>query len=213
MKQENTQEFDSNQIAKVQSAKKLVEFNDQLAIVKPNKYARIHAGTNEGYTSYPSRIGVKLLDYSNGTGTNTITLTANLKPTSISFLFEIVKRFMLKAADYKWVQQRIHANKTDAKTGFAPVQTLTIERRYKAQDGSVLRNPWKIQIENGQGIPQTTQNGGTQIKPGSYKRDTFAYMMISDEDMFGLFYDTQRYINLWEMAYGIPTIKEMKGKS
>ena len=148
---------------------------------------------------------------SNGTGDKTVTLTANLKPTTVAFLFEMVKRYMYKAADYKWSQQRIHETKTDAQSGLAPVQTLTVERMHKASDGSPQRNPWKIQIENGYGVPQKTQNGGTQIKPKSYQRGSYAFMMISEEDMFCLFHDTQRFIELWEMAYGIKVIKDAKG--
>lgn len=206
----NKTEYESRQIAKVQTAKKLVEFNDQLVVVKPNKYAKVHAGTKEGASRFPSRVGVKILDYSNGTGDKTVTLTANLRPTDVAFLLEMIKKYMQQEKDYKWMQQRIHEVNTNKQTGLAPVQTLTIERQYKTSDGTPRRCPWKIQIENGTGIPQKTQNGGTQIQPKSYQREAFAFMMISDEDMFTLFYDTQRFITLWEQSCAIPVIREAK---
>ncbi len=61
----------SNQICKSQNQKKLVEFVDKLNPAAPDAYAHLHAGWEEGVTKKQySNIGINILDYSNGTGTN-----------------------------------------------------------------------------------------------------------------------------------------------
>ena len=65
--------FVQNSIAVYKTDKKLIEFRDKLNPSMCDNYAELqgHDGTNGANKIY-SNIGVILLDYSNGTGSNTI---------------------------------------------------------------------------------------------------------------------------------------------
>ena len=66
---EDNNGFVNKQITKYQTDKKLIAFTDKLVVAKVNDYATMHS--TGGHKTVPSRIGVKMLDYSNGTGDKT----------------------------------------------------------------------------------------------------------------------------------------------
>ena len=87
---------------------------------------------------------------------------------------------------------------------------MCIKRQCLTKNGEPQRNPWIISIENGVARPEKTSTGGTKINGNSYRKTNFAFIMLSEEDMFKLFWKVERYIQLWELAFAIPVIKEAK---
>ena len=208
MEQENS--FINREIAVVRTQKKLIAFSDKLSMCKRDNYAKIHAESKEGVSSFPSRIGVLIQDYSKGTGEKNNILEANLSPGAIAYIKnQLIEKLSMRNIDYEWKQQRIHEMKID-RNGFAPVQTLCIKRQCLTKKGEPQRNPWIISIENGVARPEKTSTGGTKINGNSYRKTNFAFIMLSEEDMFKLFWKVERYIQLWELAFAIPVIKEAK---
>ena len=63
------------QIYKYQTSKKLLEFTNKLIPADVDSYGNVHSQGGKG--TIPSRIGLTLLDYSNGTGEASVSLSAN----------------------------------------------------------------------------------------------------------------------------------------
>lgn len=79
--------FIQNSIAVYKTDKKLIEFRDKLNPSMCDNYAELqdHDGMNGNNKIY-SNIGVVLLDYSNGTGDNTIQVSVNVRPEDIFWI-------------------------------------------------------------------------------------------------------------------------------
>lgn len=207
---ENKSQYINREIAVVRTQKKLIAFSDKLTVCSINHYAKIHAESKEGVHPFPSRIGILIQDYSKGTGDNNVILEANLSPGSVAYIKnQLVEKLSMRNIDYEWKQQRIHDMKKD-RSGLAPVQTLTIKRQCMTKNGEAQRNPWIISIENGLARSEKTSTGGTKIDGKSYKKTSYAFIMLSEEDMYKLFWKVDRYIQLWELSFAIPVIKEGK---
>lgn len=197
----------SNQIAVSKNAKVLIELLDKLQPVPKEVYAHIHARADQdanGYKRY-SNIGVRLKDYSNGTGQNAITVDANITPEEAVFLLTRVEAGFQA---YKWSQQKIFGNPDQQ--GNSSVTLLSIERIPTTASGEVMNNPWKIECQNGVGQKGTRQNGGTFIQKGTYQKIYSVSTMLSDFDFFRLFYRAKQYIELWESVWGPHLFNEGK---
>lgn len=193
------------QIAKYQTGKKLLETLDKLDIASPEFYAHIHAnGERTERGRKHSLIGLNLLDYSNGTGENTVTVKFNLEPEFICYWFEKVK---IGKKDFSETQEKIIAAAKD-KDGRSPVQKIMINRREKDTQGRPTRYPWYVKIENGTGIAQDTDTGSCVIKSGSWKVENTAFINFSDYDLYKLLRKTVRFIEVWEDWAGYNLLEE-----
>lgn len=188
----------SNQIAKVQNNKQLIELTDKLQPAAPERYAHLHASGEviNGVRTY-SLIGVKLLDYSNGTGNNTVTAKCNITPSTVDYLY--------RHADFQ--QFTFSEMKTFGDGNMATVTTLSIEKYMYTQDNSQInRAPWCIRVGNGTGERVTTQNGGAYVKKGSYTETKSVSIRLSDLDYFKLLFHASHYIRAWETMIAQQTI-------
>ena len=79
----------SDQIVVYKNDKVLVELRDKLKVASVANYAHIHAtGEQTGNgTKRTSLIGILMKDYSKGTKDQAVTVTANVSPEEIRFLF------------------------------------------------------------------------------------------------------------------------------
>ena len=70
----------TNQIAKIQTNKKLIAFYDKLQPAPLTHYAQLHAKgeQNESDFKVNSLIGISIQDYSNGTGQNNTIVSFNI---------------------------------------------------------------------------------------------------------------------------------------
>lgn len=193
-----------NQITKYQTDKKLVEFMDNLVLSNEDNYAKIHNTGGEG--TFPSRIKVTMLDYTNGTGENKVEVFYNLVPSEFKYLYGIVLK---SPSDFRYTLEKINEHKVE--NGVSPVTKITLWRQdeYKGQKKNY---PWQLKIENGTGIADKTENGGTKIKSGSYNKEKEVFINFNDMDMFKQFNAVNDFLTYWEMAYGIPLIKKGKMK-
>ena len=91
----------TNQIAKIQTNKKLIAFYDKLHIAPIEHYAQIHAKgeTDQTNGKVSSLIGISIQDYSNGTGQNNIITQFNLAPEQVQFL---LTRIEVGFQDFEW---------------------------------------------------------------------------------------------------------------
>ena len=84
------------QISKYQTNKKLIELVDKLKATTSENAPHIHAGKCKETTTDGKRliscIGVKLLDYSAGTGDKTISVDANILPEQCEWIYAALWR-------------------------------------------------------------------------------------------------------------------------
>ena len=80
--------------------------------------------------------------------------------------------------------------------------------RIKDRNGNARRYQWCISAENGVGIAQHTQIGGTYCQSGTYQTQRKAYINLNDYDMFRLVNRTARYIQQFENAYCPAVIRQ-----
>lgn len=192
-------DYISNKIAVYKTDKKLVEFRDKLNPSGVLNYAEMHGRKDEQEKVY-SVIGVTLLDYSNGTGNNTVSVNVNVSPEDILWIHTALET---GKPDFELEQTKIFGN-PDQK-GYSQMTKLKIVRAEKDKSGNPRRYPWCIYGENGRGIAQKTGIGGSYCKGGSYVCERKVFLNISDYDMFKLISRVARFINQWENAY-IPAL-------
>lgn len=194
------------QIHKYQTSKKLLEFTNKLVPAEVDYFGNVHSQGGKG--TIPSRIGLTLLDYSNGTGKSSISLSANISPSEVAFLLNLVTR---GDPEVSFIQQKIIAAKK-GNDGRAPVTKLEIVRTTKDKNGNERKLPWFVRITNGSGIPEESASGGQQCKPGSFQKEKEGFINLSDGDMFKALYETNTFIELWQIANVLPVIKEAQKK-
>ncbi len=195
----------SNQIAIYMTNKKLCEFTDKLKAAPVDAYAHMHAQGDElpdGFRAY-STIGVVLQDYSNGKGTKTVRVTANLSPGFFPF---VLSRMQNDLDKFDFHEEKIFGEPDSS--GLSTVTKLSIKRASVGPDGKPRNYPWCIQIENGRGVREQMASGGFHIKSGTYKKAKSVFVNINDLDFFNLIYRTVRYIESWELTYCPKVIRE-----
>ena len=193
------------QIAIYMTNKKLCEFNDKLKAAPVEYYGHLHAQGEkvEGERSQRSCIGIVLQDYSNGTGNNTVRVSANLSP---EFFAYALSRVSLGVELFEFYEEKIFGDPD--KEGKSMVTKVSVKRAPVGQDGKPRNYPWCVIVENGRAIKEGTQTGGVHMKKGSYQKERAVFVNINDYDFFRLMQQTTRYINAWELTNGPKKIRE-----
>ena len=193
------------QIAIYMTNKKLCEFNDKLKAAPIEYYGHLHAQGEkvEGERSQRSCIGIVLQDYSNGTGNNTVRVSANLSP---EFFAYALSRVSLGVELFEFYEEKIFGDPD--KEGKSVVTKVSVKRASVGQDGKPRNYPWCVIVENGRAIKEGTQTGGVHMKKGSYQKERSVFVNINDYDFFRLMQQTTRYINAWELTNGPKKIRE-----
>ena len=193
------------QIAIYMTNKKLCEFNDKLKAAPVEYYGHLHAQGEkvEGERSQRSCIGLVLQDYSNGTGNNTVRVSANLSP---EFFAYALSRVSLGVELFEFYEEKIFGDPD--KEGKSMVTKVSVKRASVGQDGKPRNYPWCVIVENGRAIKEGTQTGGVHMKKGSYQKERAVFVNINDYDFFRLMQQTTRYINAWELTNGPKKIRE-----
>ena len=193
------------QIAIYMTNKKLCEFNDKLKAAPVEYYGHLHAQGEkvEGERSQRSCIGIVLQDYSNGTGNNTVRVSANLSP---EFFAYALSRVSLGVELFEFYEEKIFGDPD--KEGKSMVTKVSVKRAPVGQDGKPRNYPWCVIVENGRAIKEGTQTGGVHMKKGSYQKERAVFVNINDYDFFRLMQQTTRYINVWELTNGPKKIRE-----
>lgn len=189
----------SRQIAVYKTDKKLVEFIDKLNPAPITNYAHIHAqadDSGDGKKVY-SLIQIVLQDYSNGTGDKTVRVTANISPGEARFIYSRADACVEK---FEFSSDKIFGEKDDG--GYSKVTKLTIRRATVGSDGKPRNYPWYLECENGRGIAEKNQNGGSYCKKGSFISDKKVFANLTDLDFFVRINDVVNYIRVWESQYG-----------
>ena len=201
------EDYISNQIAVYKNSKTLIEFQDKLKVTSIGNYAHIHADGEPGADGRRrhSLIGILMKDYSNGTGDNAVTVTANISPEEAKF---ILSRLTAGFREFNYQQEKIFGEPDPA--GYSRASKIRIIRAVKDAKGNARKLPWYIEIENGKGIPQKNSTGGTYMKANSFLSEGKAYTNLSDLDLFRLLSRVSSYIDSWEKAVAPSLIKLAK---
>lgn len=189
----------SNQITKYQNAKKLLEFNNKLVPASLENYATIHAADGGA----KSCIGMTLLDYSKGTGPNTVSVTLNISPAQIEWWYTAV---LQRHMGFQMSQEKIMSFKKDA-NGIAPVTKMVVSRNATTRNGEASRCPWYVCCENGYGKVHINPNGGPSIAPQSYRMESQVFVNLTDEEMFRTLYAVHNFIAAWEATFAPALIR------
>lgn len=195
----------TNQIAKIQTNKKLIAFYDKLQPAPLTHYAQLHAKgePNENGFKVTSLIGLSIQDYSNGTGQNNTIVSFNLAPEQIQFLLTRIEAGFL---EFEWSSDKIFGNPDQ--NGFSIAQKFVITRHAMKPDGTPSNNPWYISISNGHGIRVQNRMGGYYMQGGSYRQDKSAFINLNDMDLYTLLKRTDSFIRNWEALNSPQTISQ-----
>ena len=198
-------EYISRQIAVYKNNKVLLEFQDKLKAASIPSYAHIHADGEVGPDGKKrhSLIGIQMIDYSNGTGTNSKIVNVNISPEEAKF---ILSRITAGFPNYAFQEEKIFGEKDN--DGYSSVTKIRIIRTPKDGNGNVRNLPWYIEVENGKGIPMKNANGGTYMKSGSYVRMNMVNASLSDLELFQLLSRVSSYIDAWEKAVAPAIIQQ-----
>ena len=192
-------EFVSRQIVKYATSKKLIEFNDKMKLPPVQYYAHIQAcgDKDEEGKNISSLIGIKLLDYTNGTGDKTVSVEANIAPDELMYVLSKLKQ---SVEMFDFAQDKIFGEPDE--NGLCNVSKLLIKRAPKDNTGKPRNFPWYIQIENGKGEKATrSDTGGIYMKANSFKAGSKVFININDVDMFKILSRISSYVSVWELTY------------
>lgn len=193
-----------NQIAIYMTNKKLCEFNDKLKVAPLEYYGHIHAqGEKVNGNRARSCVGIVLQDYSNGTGANTVRVTANLSPEFFSYA---LSKVTAGVENFEFSEEKIFGEPDDK--GLSTVTKVSIKRASVGKDGRPRNYPWCVTVENGRAVKESTATGGCHAKKNSYVRGNFVFVNINDYDFFNLMQRVCRYISVWELTWGPRLIRD-----
>lgn len=156
------QEYVNNQIAKYQTGKGLLEALDTL--------------------DFNHKIRFNALDYSKGTGENTVSSSANIDYDLIGLIADKI----INGVEFGTLNEnksrillyenKILSHKKD-ENGKSPVTILIITKNSPA-----IKLRYKVSIENGVGTAQKTATGGIQCAKGSYVKTKSVQIFLSEFD-------------------------------
>jgi hypothetical protein len=177
------------QIAKYQTNKYLLEVIDNLRIAETENASRIHH-------KY-SRLKLIALDYSKGTGNQTISADANIDAVTVKYIAEIMLNgaIMPPGKQIKiYSEQKILSHALND-NGMAKVTIFTI------MYDSGRNYCWQITVENGSGKPQKQPSGGIAVEKGSYKKGNQIQVYMNDIDFKKYFLTVRDYVLAWETVH------------
>lgn len=198
----------SRQIAKYATDKKLIEFNDKMRLPPVECYAHIQAtgDKNKDGKNVNSLIGITMLDYSKGTGNNTVSVEANITPDELMYVFSKLNQCVER---FEMTQDKIFGEPDE--NGQCSVTKLRIARANVDAKGKTRNYPWFVQIENGKAVKaKNEKSGGSYIKANTYVVGAKVFVNINDFDMFKLLSRIQSFINAWECTYSPDRIRQAK---
>ena len=187
----------STQISVLKTDRRLIAFYDKLKTADVTRYAQLHADGEyyENNRKARSLIGLRLLDYSNGTGDRTVSVYANVSPDTLEFIFT---RLCAGVPEFSFYQDKIFGEQDQG--GYSQVTRLSIIRATVTPNGQPRRIPWIISVDNGKGIAVKNPNGGSYMKKGSFHSNAKIEISLTDADMFHVLNRVVRYIHAWESA-------------
>ena len=174
--------FISKQISKYATSGKLIEFIDKLNVPPITNYAHVQASgdkDSDGNTIY-SNIGIKMLDYSNGTGEKTISVQYNIFGKADKDGKSKVTKLTIK-------REQVNSKGEEKKYPWF------VE----------IENGTGVKASN-------TTTGGTYIKPKTYHCDAKVNINLSDLDMFSLLTRVESYVRVWELAFAARNVRQAR---
>lgn len=186
----------SGQIAVCKTDKALLELWDSLKPASELFPAHIHASGERTEAGERSLIRLNMLDYSSGTGENTVSVYANISPEETKYIYSAL---FCHLRDFSFPQDKIFGEPDE--NGYSIVTKLQIVRYDVDQKGNKRNYPWYVEIQNGAGIAVRNVNGGRYCKKDSYICQRKVKMFLSDKDMFVLFCRADSYIRAFELEY------------
>lgn len=136
-----------------------------------------------------------MLDYSKGTGENSVWVKHNLSPTQIRYLYNEVCRH---PDTFCYYQTKVVS--APDREGLSDATSINIKRVPKTESGQLYRNPWFVEIKNGYGVEQPKKNGGKALEKGTFVCNSEVKMQLSDYTMFELLSKAVAFISAWETS-------------
>mgnify|MGYP000106063224 CR=1 FL=1 len=196
------------QIAKYATDKKLIEFTDKLKLPPVEFYAHVQANGDKDANGDPlySNIGIKLLDYTNGTGNKTVSVEANISSDALMFVFSKLQQGV---NTFSMQEDKIFGEPNEK--GRCKVTKLSIVRMFKGEGKNEIKYPWNVKVENGTGIKErNSKTGGTYIQANSFVKDAEVSVFLNDRDFFKLLSRVSSYVSVWEVTYAPRRLREAK---
>lgn len=170
----------TRQIAKYQTGKALLEFNDHLQPAPIEKASNLHSSF--------SKIKMVGMDYSEGKGDKTVIVNLNINPDTAKYLAEEV----LRGVKLEFSEQKVLSSSQPNEAGEFRVTILTI--KYNES----MRLPWNVFLESGWGQTEKNAAGGTGLKKGTYRKERAVKVFMGDPDFKKLMVTVRDYIRAFE---------------
>lgn len=106
--------------------------------------------------------------------------------------------------NFSYRQERVNVYKQE--NGLVPVSVLSISREGTRKSGEVSRLPWTVKITQFMAPPLPQKNGTTAYNSQGKQQVTEAFVSLSDFDMFRCLHRVERFIEVWEVTYGMGLI-------
>lgn len=154
-----------------------------------------------------SKIGITMIDYTNGTKDNSIKVTCNITPGQLHYLYERAKL----SVDLEFPEDfKIFGTpeKDGVYKGLCPCSKLTIKRQSKTKEGLQKTNPWYIAVENGYGKKVVRENNSIYLEKGTYKKKSSVFFNMTDVDFFSMTEEAVRSIDIFCQVFCIDFVKE-----
>ncbi len=218
----------SDVIVKAATKGKFLDFRNNLILANPEDYANIQGIGGKDHAPN-STIKAYLTEYAeNGGGSKTVSFNC---PT---WLFSVISKVCLDnmgtvtaapmspigrlfgaqqlmqipvSTDFYKKLERVNTYKKSQDGRMVPVSVFEIYRNGYRGAGDVSRMPWTVKIQNFWAMPIQHPNGTTSYNSKQLVDKQEAYIMVSDDDMYRCAYRVNRFIELWENAYGINLIR------
>lgn len=144
-----------------------------------------------------SNIGIKLLDYTNGTGDKTVSVEANISSDALMYVFAKLQQGV---NTFSMQEDKIFGEPNEK--GRCKVTKLSIVRMFKGEGQNEIKYPWNVKVENGTGVKEkNSKTGGTYIQANSFVKDAEVSVFLNDRDFFKLLSRVSSYVTIWELTY------------
>ncbi|MBP0960380.1 MAG: hypothetical protein J5992_09680 [Oscillospiraceae bacterium] len=183
----------SRQIVNFYGSNKVLEFNDNLQLNKITEDGgKVSSSLHSGF----SKIKVTAVDWSKGKAENAVVASHNLDPAIAKMLMEKIVQ-----GDISFFQTPV-----GKMTGYSEEKILS--KTYENGKNFVskinisyqpnMSNKWKIVLEEGEAERETTPDGKTIIKKGTYNSLKRVDVYTNDTNMLKAALTVRDYITNWE---------------
>lgn len=181
----------TNQAAAVRTQNRTLSFYINIGAVPIERFMELVEG----------KVKIFLLDFSDGKGDNAVKSYFNLDFPEVKYLYEKAKAFRMERPFHQTKIFGKYPEKDGKFKGSCFTQRISIQWMPKTPGGELMRNPWKIAIENGYAQAFQRKTGSFCEKDNSFVKSAGGEIFLSDIDFLNCFDKCVRFIDEYERLF------------